>query len=185
MKKTICTSIILTFILSGCMQMRYITEQQIKNNVENHVPNQVSSIRTYSIFKGMTFDNSAYLELTGFKYEGEKGLVIGADKYYQARQKFAADPTKIAEISYVRLSNEEVKAILVNYRLLQAKIKEQKIKANEEVYSDFTVNDNLFISFHKAKFAGNKNYIDFWVNKEKYTLETNTIMGKLEKFMEY
>jgi len=177
--------LLIPFILSSCIQMRSITEQQIKTNVESHIPNEFSSIRTYSIFKGSSIDKSAYIELTGFKYRGQTGLMIGADKYYLARKKFAKDSSKIAKIRYLILNKDEVKSILVNYRQLLERIKDQKISRNEEVYYDFTVNKYLFVSFHKIKFKSMGNTIDFWIDGDKYTLNTKTIIGKLEKFMRY
>jgi len=170
---------------TSCMQTRYITEQHIKTKIENHNPGNFSSIRTYSIFKGRTYQSAAYLELTGYKYNNSKGLVIGADKYYLARQKFQGDKTIIAAISYVELNLAQTNAILENYKTLQEKIKSEKIKINEEVYHDYAISEDLFISFRKAAGSSSYSYIDLWVHNEKFTVSTIKIMKKLQKFIEY
>ena len=150
-------------LLTGCMQTRYITERYIKNEVEKHEPNNFSNLKTYTIFKGTSYNGSAYLEFTGYKYLGNKGLVIGADRYYLARQKFQGDKTVIAEIEYVQLTIEQCKAILDNQKILADKIKSEKPQLNEEVYHDFTISDDLFISYKKARGSMNVSYMDIWI----------------------
>jgi hypothetical protein len=167
------------------MQTRYITERYIKNEVEKHQPNNFSSLKTYSIFKGNTYGGSAYLEFTGYKYLGNKGLVIGADRYYLARQKFQGDKTVIAEIEYVQLTIEQCKAILDNQKILADKIKSEKPLINEEIYHDFTISDDLFISYKKARGSMNVGYMDIWIKGEKYSILTSTLITKLNKFIEY
>lgn len=175
---------LMLLMITGCMQTRYITEKYIKTQIEKHVPNKFSSIRTYSIYKGY-LSNSSYIELTGYKYDGNKALVIGADKYYLARQKFPGDKSKFAEISYLQLSIDEVKAILFNHEVLIKRIKKEKLKTNEEVYQDFSVNKDLFISLHKTTGSSGKVRIDFWIYGEKYSVWKSTIIQKLEDFMKY
>jgi hypothetical protein len=167
------------------MQTRYITQQHIKTKIEKHNPGNFSSMRTYNIFKGRTYMRNAYIEFTGYKYENTKGLVIGADKYYLARQKFHGDKTVIAEISYVELTLAQTNAILENYKDLQQSVKAEKVKLNEEVYHDYTVSEDLFISFRKISGSSSYNYIDLWINNEKFTVSTAKIMSKLQKFIEY
>ncbi len=186
MKKQLFFSvIILFFILSGCMQSRYITEKYIKTKIEKHIEGEFSSIKTYTIFKGVSYGGGAYLELTGYKYASKKALILGADKYYLARQKFKDDQTVIADITYIELSLAQCKSIVDNYQILLDKIKEEKPKMNEEIYHDYTVSDNLFISFRKTMGNSSKSYINFWINGEKYIISTNKIMNKLKKFLSY
>ncbi|MBK7095353.1 MAG: hypothetical protein IPH57_10025 [Saprospiraceae bacterium] len=175
---------VILMMLTGCMQTRYITEKYIKTKIEKHVPNSFSTIRTYSIYKGY-LGNSSYIELTGYKYDGNKALVIGADKYYLARQKFQGDMTRFAEISYLQLNIDEVNSILVNHEVLIKRIKKEKLKTNEEVYQDFTVNKELFISLHKTSASSGDVKIDFWIYGEKYSVYKSTIINKLEDFVKY
>ncbi len=187
MKKnfTLLSFLSLTLLFSGCMRTRYITEKYIKNNIEQHVEGKHSNIRTYSIFRGASYGGGSYLELTGYKYDSKKGLVIGADKYYQARQKFKGDQTVVAEYTYITLTLPQCKSILDNYKILLDKIKKEKVLTSEEVYHDFTVSEDLFISYRKSKGTSSIQYINLWVKGEKYLLSTGTLMQKLEKFMSY
>lgn len=184
MKKTF-TITVLTLFLTGCMNTRYITERYIKTNIEKHSEGDFSTIKTYSIFKGVSYGGGAYLELTGYKYNNKKELVIGADRYYMARKKFPGDQTTIAEITYIDLTLAQCKAILDNYQVLQSKVKAAKPKINEEIYHDYTVSDDLFISYKRTSGRSSRGYIDFWIKGEKYSLATNAIIAKLEKFMSY
>lgn len=179
------SAVVLLSMLTSCMQTRYITEQYIKTNVEKHTEGEFSTIKTYTIFKGVSTNGNAYLELTGYKYTNTKALVIGADKYYVARQKFKGDQTVIADISYIELNEKQCRDILTNYKILQERIKKEKPRLNEEIYHDFSVSKNLFISFRKSSYDSKSGFIDFWINGEKFKVSTSKIMKKLNKFMEY
>jgi hypothetical protein len=186
MKKAILlSSLVMVIVLTGCMQTRYMTEKYIKTKIENHKENEFSSINTYTIFKGTSYSGGAYFEMTGYKYASSKALVLGADKYYMARQKFKGDQTILADITYIELSLDQCKDIITNYKVLQNKIKVEKPKMSEEIYHDYTVSKDLFISYRKS--AGNSNieYIDFWIQGEKYRILTQTIIKKLNKFINY
>ncbi len=185
MKKILTTMAFLTILLSSCMQTRYITEKHIKNNIENHKENEFSTIRTYTVFKGISYGGGSYLELTGYKYGNDKALIIGADNYYIARKKFQGDNTLIADITYIELTIAQCKSILENYKILQDKIKKEKPKMNEEIYHDYTVSDNLFISYRTASESPYVIFIDFWIKGEKHRVSTIRIMKKLNKFINY
>lgn len=176
--------VLVSIFMVGCMQSRYITERFIKTNIENHNVGEFSSIKTFTIFKGTSFGGGSYLELAGYKYGTTKGLVIGADKYYLARQKFKGDNTIIAQIEYIELSFDQCNSILGNYSELQDKISAEKPRMNEEIYHDYTVSKDLFISYRKSS-ASNSLYIDLWIKGEKYSIATSSFINKLNKFIEY
>lgn len=186
MKKYCILSIVLLLhLLTGCLQTRYITERYIKNEIEQHENGNHSSIKTYSIFKGIDVVNGGYIELTGYKYDSHKGLIIGTDKYYEARDNFKGDPTIIAAINFIELDIDQCQSILDNYILLLDKIKSERPKRNEEVYHDYTVSTDLFISYHKSTSDLDTDSIDLWVRGEKYSIATSSIMAKLRKFLDY
>lgn len=185
MKTTILlSSIVLAFLLTGCMQTRFITEKYIKTNIEIHKEGQFSTIKTYSIFKGISIGGGKYLELTGYKYANQKALVIGADSYCIEKPNYKGDHSIIADIAYIELNLEQCKNLMDNYKVMLDKIKDEKPGNNEEVYYDYTVSDDLFISFRKIS-TSNPTYIDFWIKGEKFTISTTTIMKKFDKFMNY
>src|ERR1041385_607190 len=129
--------IIFSVFLFSCMETRYMTEQYIKTEIEKHKVNDFSSIKLYSIYQSGIV-NGTYLEFTGYKYKSEKGLVIAADRYYLARQRFRGDITRFAEVTYIQLNSEQCQAILDNYETLEEKIGKSNPASNEEVYQDFT-----------------------------------------------
>ncbi|MBU0490126.1 MAG: hypothetical protein KKD31_19480 [Bacteroidetes bacterium] len=181
----IISMLFLIALLSACNQTRYITEKYIKTNIEKHKEGDFSAIQTYSIFKGISADHSSYLELTGYKYASTKALVIGADKYYSARQNFKGDQAKIAEITYIELNVDQCKSILENYKKIQTEIMKQKAKPNEQIYRDFTVTSDLFISFVITARSSSVTLLDLWIRGEKYRVSTKKIMKKLQKFIDY
>ena len=186
MKRTILfASMIGTLLLSGCMQTRYITERYIKNNVENHNEGNFSTIRTYSIFADVTTDKTGRLELTGYKYGSKKGLIIGADKNYLVREKNKSDYSIIKEVTFVELNLAQCQSILDNYQELENKIRAERPMVSEEVYHDFTVSPDLFISFRKALGHSTISNLDLWVKGEKYTISEMAIIKKLIKFINY
>jgi hypothetical protein len=185
MRNILTITALLTILLSGCMQTRYITEKQIKTKIENHKENQFSTIRTFTVFKGTSYGGGSYLELTGYKYGNNKALIIGADKYYMARKKFQSDNTVIADITYIELTISQCKSIVENYKVLQDKIKKERPKMNEEIYHDYTVSEDLFIGYRKSSGNSMVTYINFWVKGEKYRVSTLSIIKNLEKFINY
>lgn len=192
MKRFLLVCALVSIILSqiSCKSSRYITEQYIKNNIEDHQPENTSSIRTYSIFKGNTVNAARYLELTGFKYNSRKGLVIGADRSYVTRRTPSRAGT-ITEtetyIDYIQLDLDQCRAILANYRTLQDRLKKEKPRSSEEVYHDYTVSKDCFISFRKSGNGDGSGteYVNFWVKGEKYRINTNLFVKKLKQFSEY
>lgn len=182
--------IYILLILAGCRPSRYITEKHIKNNIEKHEVGRQSSIKTYNIFRGNTNTTGRYLELTGYKINNEKGLVIGADRSYVTRK--ISNPNggsveTVIYIDFIDLNFDQVKSILTNYTQLQQKIKKEKPRPNEETYHDYTVSDDCFISFRKTGNGSSSGteYINIWVKGEKYPLLTSQFIKKLQKFTEY
>lgn len=185
-----CIFLVLPFSQFSCKSSRYITEQYIKNNIEDHQPGNTSNIRTYSIFKGNTANTGRYLELTGYKYNSRKGLVIGADRSYITRKVTSRNGTSTeAEIyiDYIQLDLDQTKAILANYKSLQDKIKKEKPRSSEEVYHDYTVSKDCFISFRKSGNGDGSGteYVNFWVKGEKYKVSTRLFVKKLKQFADY
>lgn len=176
---------LITLLFTGCTQTRYITEKYIKTNIEKHMEGDFSTIKTYAIFKGTSQSGGSYLELTGYKYANTKGLVLGADKYYMARQKYKGDQTVIAEITYINLNMAQCRDIITNYKILMERIKTEKPKLGEDIYHDFTVSKDLFISYKKSPGGSAVNYIDFWIAGERYRVSTKTIISNLKKFVDY
>lgn len=185
MKAPIAAAI--AIILTGCMQTRYITERYIKNDIEVHTPGTTSGIRTYSIYKSMQSSSSnRYVELTGYKFNDQKGLVIGADRYYRTVGRSTGIPIDLAQYTYVALSESEARAMHDHIEVIRNKVKsEAKPKPSEEVYSDYTVNKDLFISVRRSAATSGKTYIYLWVKGEKYTLTSTTLPKKLKKFLDY
>lgn len=181
---------ILTFLQLSCRSARYITEQYIKNNIEEHKPGSSSSIRTYSMFKGNTANAGRYVELTGYKLNSRKGLVIGADRSYITKKvtgRTAVYTETETYIDYIHLSFEQAKSILVNYQVLQDLTKREKPRSSEEVYHDYTVSEECFISFRKSGNGDGSGieYINLWIKGEKYRLNTRQLVAKLKRFSEY
>ncbi|WP_031528812.1 hypothetical protein [Dyadobacter crusticola] len=192
MKQFFLACVLISIFLSqiSCKSSRYITEQYIKNNIEDHQPENTSSIRTYSIFKGNTANTGRYLELTGYKFNFKKGLVIGADRSYITR-KISSRAGTITEaetyIDYIQLDLDQCSAILTNYKTLQDRLKKEKPRSSEEVYHDYTVSKDCFISFRKSGNGDGSGieYVNFWVKGEKYRINTNLFVKKLKQFLEY
>lgn len=176
-----------TLLSTGCsMKTRPLTEWYIKTQIEMHEVGEFSTIKTLSIYKGYSSFGGAYIELTGFKYASDaKMLVIGADKYYKARSKFEGDNTIIAEIKYIELSVAQCKQIVGNHKILLNKLKAEKPRVNEEIYHDYTVSNDLFISYRKSAGGPTDTYMNLWIDGEKYRIPTLLLINKLEKFIAY
>jgi len=184
MKKQLLLFGVVVFTFNSCIQTRYITERIIKNSIETHTPGEFSTIRTFSIYK-LTDTDKRYIEFTGYKYKDKKGKVIGGDRTYRVQKNFKEDNTRIVESDYVHLTENQCAEMLNNYRILQEKIsREKKSKMNEEIYYDFTVSDDCFISVRKYTTASTY-YTNIWLKGEKYRVVGTDMVKSLEKFLKY
>lgn len=176
---------VILFAMSSCNQTRYITERYVKNNIEKHTEGNFSNIRTYKIYRGGTANPGRYLELTGYKYNGNKGLVIGTDRVSKARKKFVDDNTYLVTSEFTELTFAQAQSILDQYKILVSKLKSEKVIKEESVYHDYTVSTDVFISFKKTKSRKGDNNLNIWIRGEKYTLSLQTTIKRLQKFVKY
>lgn len=172
---------------TSCMQTRNITEEYIKNNIEDHNPRSTSSIRTYSIYKSQTTTSTTrYLELTGYKYNGQKGLVIGADLYGRSGAPLTGLPIEQVRITYVVLTEEQCRQMLEKEVVIKGELKSApRATTSEEAYSDYTVTEDVFISYRKTASRSNPTYIDIWVGGHKYSMQGASFKKKMKKFLSY
>lgn len=180
--------IFLVVTISSCRPSRYITEQHIKNDIERHEVGQQSNIKTYNIFRGNTYTSGRYLELTGYKLKGNKGLVVGADRSYVTRRisnSNGGSVETVTLIDFIHLDLEECKSIISNYGRLIQKLKSEKPRMNEEIYHDYTVSKDCFISFRKTGASNGSENINIWIKGEKYSVPTTQFINRLKKFIEY
>lgn len=174
----------MAFVATGCVTPRSITEQYIKTKIEVHTPGAYSDIRALPIFKStLTSTNTHYVELTGYKYKGAKGLVIGADRYSKAREKFLGDQTLIAEVSYVTLTETEARKMLgVLTELYTVAKRDKATEFSEVMYRDYTINDRLFVSYKKTS-GGTK--ASLWIDGVSFPVSRYKFLQELEDFLEY
>jgi hypothetical protein len=125
------------------------------------------------------------IELTGYKYNGKKGLVIGADRYYTIRYKYSGNVVRVLDdIDYVHVSEEQCNGILAKISELETKIKAEKPVTDETVYWDYMVNDELILSFAKGNGAS-LSLTHIWIKGEKYSVPKTALVSKLKTFLKY
>ena len=168
----------------GCLPTRNITEKQIKTQIEVHKPGEQTSIRLFSIYKKSINKNKDYIELTCFKSEKKSGLLIGVIKNIKLE-----NPRKFNESDkqtfFKELSLGDCESIVQNYFTLLGKIQFEKVKVNEIVYHDFTLDKDIFISLKKGQNVNPKFNLDLWIYGENYTVKSTQIIRKLQKFIQY
>lgn len=114
--------------------------------------------------------------------------MIGADRSYVTRKISSRNGNVVESISlidYIHLDLDQTRSILSNYARLLEKLKKEKPLMNEEVYHDYTVSTDCFISFRKTSTSNRVDFINIWVNGEKYQLRTAVFINRLKKFVEY
>ncbi|MBI4929810.1 MAG: hypothetical protein HY841_03540 [Bacteroidetes bacterium] len=181
------------FVFSSCRHTRYLTEQYIKTNIEEHAENEFSRLETYSIFQkhlhnqSGSFKGFAYLELTGYKHKGKTGMVIGAEKYHfngKRLFKLISAPLE-TNYTYINLDINQCKSLLSNYKELRQKIVSEKAKPFEVIYHDFNTSKDFYISYKAVLGKPKTKYIDFWIKGERYRIKSRVFMKKFMKFMKY
>ncbi len=186
MKQLIFTLMLFGIILAnGCKTVRYDTERYIKNTIETHKSGEFSNVKILSLYNQTSMKDGTHLKMTAYKYDNQKGLIIAAFQYYLDRKKTKDDGNVNTNTAFIRLDTMQCRAILNNYSKLETRIKKDVPQLEEEIHEDFTVSDELFISFAKSKHGDVPNYLALWIKGEKYTLSTDALLNNLEDFMKY
>lgn len=183
-KSVILSIIFITTLSCSTLRTDYLTEQILKTIVEKHNVGEFSSLKAYTIYKSDGKYNNSYLEFTGYKYNGDKGIIIATGLFSTVKTKVETSLSLNKE-SYIFLSVEECLSIINNYKVLQIKISKEKPKLNEEIYHDYTVSKDMFISYKIDRLTSSILYIDVWVNGIKYIIPTNTLIKSLKNFINY
>ena len=111
--------------------------------------------------------------------------LITVDKLSALKKAFKEDETKLQKIRFIILDEDQCKGILNSYLDLRIRIENEKQRRSEDVYSDYTMSKDLFISFKRMSKNQRMEKMDLWINGEKYTVVTKEIINKLNKFIEY
>lgn len=175
---------LLVATLTGCATTRGITEQYIKTELEEHEPGEYSEIRTFPIYQSSASSAATqYLELTGYKYKGAKGLVVGADKYFRQRPKFVGDQSAVAKINYVPLTDAQAQKLASVVDELLNKLRSNKATTgSEEMYQDYTITPELFVSYKRSRVGM---IPSLWVNGMKFPFTKEKFLNKMKRFLEY
>ena len=171
-------------LLASCTVPRALTEQYIKTEIEQHVPEQHSDIRMLSVFRQEVTLEGTYIEMTGYQYKGAMGLVIGADRYYKARKLYPTDDTKIAEPTYMILDPIQARHLyeIIDqvYALNHA---DQPNTQSEVMYRDFTISEDLIVSYQKLQTG--LPHLSLWIDGYKYPINGVALKMGLTKFLNY
>tara|TARA_B110000238_G_C16018461_1_gene392106 strand:- start:204 stop:797 length:594 start_codon:yes stop_codon:yes gene_type:complete len=185
--------IYLSTILIGCgITPRLGTESYIKNKIENHLINEFSEIQTFTIFQGgvegVEGKGGGYIELVGYKYNNEEGLVISSDKEGIEKKSGVIKPEGITQY-YNELSLKDCKNILEKYKILKQKGNEslKRRKKDNTLYFDFTISENLYISIEHVNkgYSRYEDVIHFWIDEQKYSLGSIQIIDNLTSFINW
>jgi hypothetical protein len=177
---------LMIFIMAGCSSVRYDTERYIINNIESHQTGDFISIRIMTLYNQANNKDGTHLEMTAYKYQDKKGLLISAHQYYKDRKRAKKDDTDVlTNTAFITLDTTQCRAIINNYNLLETKIKKENAQVDEEVFVDYTVSPDLYISSEKSKGTSIPGDIALWVKGEKYMLSTEALLATLDDFMKY
>jgi hypothetical protein len=123
------------------------------------------------------------LEITGFKQNEEKKLVVGVDKYYRQRSRFSTEESIIAKIYYLELTEAEFLTFYNALNNISSRASSKIPNKNEQTYSDFTIKKDFFISARRI-YGSSPNIfnVNLWINGEKYVMQIKLLQKQLEKF---
>jgi hypothetical protein len=178
-------TILFVLSLTNCTPGRYITERYIKTKIESHTEGQFTTIKTKKFTGVVTVNKNAYIEFTGVKNGNEKLLVIGTDRNYKMRRKFKLAGAVLNDLVYVELTEVQCKTLLENFNKMKEKKQSASSISPENLYNDFTLTPEIFISCRKISPNNNIESIDLWLKGEKYSLEKEDFTYTLQKFIDY
>lgn len=173
----------LLYFTSCNVSTRQLTEQYIKTEIEDHIIGEQHYSSIHLIYQRALVNNGEdYVELAGYVGENEKKMIIAADKFYKMRAEFKGDKTLLQEVSFIELTEDDCKAILKNNRSLLSEISQAKSNSKKEkMFSDYTVNENMFVSYSKRK--DNNVIYHIWLYGVKYNISSKTLNEAIEEFL--
>ena len=177
--------IIGAFTIQSCMVAPVVSsnvsEQFIKNNIQQHIPNEFIAMNLKTIYKSVGF------EFIAFKSESRKGMLLRGNKYYNLPKKVESESIIKQEYDFVVLNVDELKDILVKLSTLSDKIEAKNVKhPNVEEYVDYTVTEDFFISYRKDIGIKHKpSSINLWISGLKYTMNSTSFKNSLEDAIEF
>jgi len=158
-----------------------VSEQFIKNNIQQHIPNEFIAMNLKTIYKSVGF------EFIAFKSESRKGMLVRGNKYYNLPKKVESESIIKQEYDFVVLNVDELKDILVKLSTLSDKIEAKNVKRpNVEEYVDYTVSDDFFISYRKdVETYKTPRFIQLWISGLKYKILASDFEENLEDAIEF
>jgi len=173
--------IIGAFTIQSCTVSRNISEQYIKNNIQQHVTNEYSGIETSEVYFNEDF------EFTAYKSADKQGLLIRGVKQYKTPKRVDSERIIIVESDFIVLNLAQIKD-LTNAVITLTKSADAIKSADmyESKYIDYTVSKEFFISYKKEAFAINSmKDIHLWISGLKYTINSNDFYNILNESIEY
>lgn len=179
-KLTAILFIALIVSITSCETTRNITTKYIKNEIEKHVPGQVSELSTLHLLLYGDRALNSYLEMCAVKYNGEKLLVIASDRYVSNKAE-----TNIINYTYFKIMTvKECEDVMIQSRSIWKQSGEKKGKNGEVMYIDYTIQKDLFLSVGKRGGATSR-YYSIWVDKRKHVIEGEKFLRAIRKFLAY
>lgn len=179
MKIFIC--LIIVFLASSCMkhtmQPSYVTEAYIKTKLQVHIPNTESRLFINTIYKDY---------FPTYKYGTELGIASTNNDSYFFVSFYESILTNIDQLDIMVLDRNESKQLLDKVNELSNKIMNEKIEENTINYLDYTVNENVYVSFSASDYITYQNFgeskfnLHIWFGARKYKLPIKILKTALE-----
>lgn len=167
-------------LLASCATTSRLTEQVIKTEVEKHQVGFPSTIRTFALYTGTANDGTSAVEITGFKYDGKKGMVIAAEDRFSRRMRSTGEILPSHKVHYVILDQTHCETFIMWETELAAKIKadQRGLQFGEAVYHDYMIAPELFISYR----YGNGATFSMWLDGVKFTVDASALINRMLRF---
>lgn len=178
MKKIIFLFLI---ILSSCVEPRHITVSYIKNNIVKNSAGEESSVSIYPLYGYKYVGSDKYvnfLEMCAVKYNGEKILVIGSDRYELNKNQ----DTQLLNRHFKKLSEDECLSIIDKSEELWINVK--RAKFNEQIHYNYTVQEGFVISVKQRGLLLRPEY-HVWIDRRDHLVDKREFLNSIKKFIRY
>jgi len=165
--------------IQSCMvtSNSYISENYIKTNIQEHIPDKFSKLETNEIY------TNSNIEFTAFLTEDKEGLLIRGVKYYSTPKIVESERVVYEESNFVILELKDMRKIIAKLQSLKDMATSMKVEDLYELnYVDYTVSNDLFISYQKDVHSFDSlKYIYLWISSLKYTVESDDFLEILKE----
>ena len=188
-------------LLTACSSTTNVYDYYIKNAIEKHKTGEIATSKSKLLLRLNESPNKAQVELVAFKKDTLKVLVFGSHKvaksFYINDSLYSFDVTDLynrvrgddfirqmgdLSVFFTHIPASNVDAFLAAWPNVQSQYTTQIPKEKETLYVDYTLANDVILSFEKKSATQKLTECTIWIGKRKHHVSTINLLKAFNDF---